>query len=157
LTVPNPLLTSTGFFFGYLLICATVFRLKEVTMKQRSLSLVSVFFLSMVMVVGTVCALSAGAASPQSTPTTVAMPDQRDAVPDQRDAVADQRDAVPDQRDAVPDQRDAVPDQRDAVRDAVHWLIGNHQNDDGGYTSFSSGANQAPSNVAGTMDAIASE
>lgn len=95
-------------------------------MKQKSLSLVFVFILGMFMVVGTVRVLSAGSASSQTAPTKI----------------------------AIPDRRDAVADQHDAVHNAVLWLIGNHQNDDGGYTSFSAGANQAPSNVAGTMDAI---
>ena len=46
------------------------------------------------------------------------------------------------------------PDQRDAVKTAVYWLIHNHQNDDGGYSSFSGGANLAPSDPAGTLDAV---
>jgi len=48
----------------------------------------------------------------------------------------------------------SVPDQREAASRAVHWLVRHHQNDDGGYGSFSAGANQANSNVAGTLDAI---
>jgi hypothetical protein len=46
------------------------------------------------------------------------------------------------------------PDQRDAVRRAVYWLVQQHQNDDGGYTSFSAGANLAASDTPGTLDAI---
>jgi LPXTG-motif cell wall-anchored protein len=46
------------------------------------------------------------------------------------------------------------PDQRDAVTQAVAWLVNTHQNDDGGYTSFSAGANAAPSDVAGAVDAV---
>lgn len=46
------------------------------------------------------------------------------------------------------------PDQRQAVSAGVDWLVTTHQNDDGGYSNFSTGANQAPSGVAGTMDAI---
>jgi hypothetical protein len=46
------------------------------------------------------------------------------------------------------------PDQRQAATTAVKWLIETHQNDDGGYTSFSGGANLAPSGVSGTADAI---
>lgn len=45
-------------------------------------------------------------------------------------------------------------DQRDAAQKAVTWLIANHQNQDGGYSSFSAGADQAPSDVGGTLDAI---
>ncbi len=45
-------------------------------------------------------------------------------------------------------------DQRQTVAEAVHWLIPTHQNDDGGYSSFSSGANQAASSIAGTADAL---
>lgn len=41
-----------------------------------------------------------------------------------------------------------------AAAKAVAWLVANHQNDDGGYTSFSAGANQAPSDPAGTLDAL---
>ena len=45
-------------------------------------------------------------------------------------------------------------DQRQAVRSAVYWLINNHQNRDGGYSSFSTGADLSPSSVGGTVDAI---
>ena len=45
-------------------------------------------------------------------------------------------------------------DQRNAVKTAVYWLVLNHQNGDGGYSSFSSGANVAPSDPAGTLDAM---
>lgn len=41
-----------------------------------------------------------------------------------------------------------------AVSAAASWLITTHQNDDGGYTSFSTGANTQPSDVPGTLDAI---
>jgi hypothetical protein len=44
------------------------------------------------------------------------------------------------------------PDQQPALTAAVDWLIANHQNDDGGYSSFSGGANLAPSDVGGTLD-----
>ncbi len=46
------------------------------------------------------------------------------------------------------------PDQRDAVKQAVYWMVTTFQNDDGGYASFSSGANQAPSTIPGTLDAV---
>ena len=46
------------------------------------------------------------------------------------------------------------PDQRDAVARAVAWLVATHQNEDGGYSSFSQGAGQGQSDVAGTADAI---
>lgn len=46
------------------------------------------------------------------------------------------------------------PDQRDAVKQAVYWLVQTFQNDDGGYASFSAGANQAPSSIPGTLDAV---
>jgi hypothetical protein len=45
-------------------------------------------------------------------------------------------------------------DQPAALSQAIHWLITTHQNDDGGFSSFSSGANQAPSDVGGTVDAM---
>lgn len=37
---------------------------------------------------------------------------------------------------------------------AANWLVTTHQNDDGGYTSFSAGANQGASDVGGTVDAL---
>jgi hypothetical protein len=40
------------------------------------------------------------------------------------------------------------------VTTAVSWLIDTHQNEDGGYTGFSSGAGIAPSDVGGTVDAL---
>lgn len=49
------------------------------------------------------------------------------------------------------DQHD---DQRYALRDAIFWVVEEHQNDDGGFSSFSSGANLAPSDVGGTVDAL---
>lgn len=44
--------------------------------------------------------------------------------------------------------------QRTAARAAAWWLVGAHQNDDGGYAAFSSGANQMTSTVGGTVDAM---
>ncbi len=44
--------------------------------------------------------------------------------------------------------------QRSAVAAAAEWLVVAHQNEDGGYTGFSTGAGQAPSDVGGTADAI---
>ncbi|RMG96029.1 MAG: hypothetical protein D6706_10880 [Chloroflexi bacterium] len=56
---------------------------------------------------------------------------------------------------AVPPAQTApFADPQEAATEAVRWLVTAHQNDDGGYTSFSSGANQAPSDVGGTADAI---
>lgn len=46
------------------------------------------------------------------------------------------------------------PDQNEAIRPAAAWLVETRQNDDGGYTSFSAGANQAPSDIVGTLDAL---
>lgn len=45
-------------------------------------------------------------------------------------------------------------DQRVAARRAVFWLVTAHQNRDGGYTNFSAGANEAPSDVGGTLNAV---
>ena len=45
-------------------------------------------------------------------------------------------------------------EQVQAVGRAANWLVVNHQNEDGGYTAFSSGAGAAPSDVAGTVDAV---
>ncbi|MCB8989801.1 MAG: hypothetical protein H6664_06340 [Ardenticatenaceae bacterium] len=44
--------------------------------------------------------------------------------------------------------------QSDPQAAALDWLVNTHQNDDGGYSSFSAGANQAPSDFAGTFDAL---
>lgn len=44
--------------------------------------------------------------------------------------------------------------QRSAVSAAAQWLIERHQNEDGGFTAFSQGAGEAPSDVAGTVDAM---
>ena len=46
------------------------------------------------------------------------------------------------------------PDLRAAVTRAAEWMVGTYQNDDGGYAAFSAGANQEPSSVAATLDAI---
>ena len=115
-------------------------------MKQKSLSVVFVFILGMVMVVGTVRVLAAGSANSQTAATGISVAEQHEAVTRCRPELQAGK--------LQPQKSMAFPDQRDAVHDAVLWLIGNHQNDDGGYTSFSAGANQAPSSVAGTMDAI---
>ncbi|MCI0577778.1 MAG: terpene cyclase/mutase family protein [Chloroflexi bacterium] len=45
-------------------------------------------------------------------------------------------------------------DPQQAAQAAAAWLAQTHQNDDGGYTNFSTGANQAPSDVAGTLNAL---
>ncbi len=42
----------------------------------------------------------------------------------------------------------------EAAAQAGQWLVATHQNDDGGYTAFSGGANLAPSSVPGTVDAL---
>lgn len=44
--------------------------------------------------------------------------------------------------------------QQKAASAAAEWLITIHQNDDGGYTSFSTGANAQPSDLSGTLDAV---
>jgi hypothetical protein len=51
-------------------------------------------------------------------------------------------------------QEPIFPDQRQSVTQAVDWLIMTHQNEDGGYSSFSGGAGLAPSDVGGTLDAM---
>ena len=48
---------------------------------------------------------------------------------------------------------DAGPGAAAAER-AADWLIDTFQNDDGGFTGFSTGTNQAPSDVVGTIDAL---
>lgn len=52
------------------------------------------------------------------------------------------------------DGEPAFPDQRVAAQQATQWMVLTHQNDDGGYTNFSAGANLAPSTVGGTIDAL---
>lgn len=47
----------------------------------------------------------------------------------------------------------AYSDQRESVQASVFWLVNAFQNDDGGYASLSTGANQAPSSISGTLDA----
>jgi hypothetical protein len=47
-----------------------------------------------------------------------------------------------------------TPEPLSPAGQAVQWLVTTHQNEDGGYTAFSSGANQAPSSVAGSVDAL---
>ncbi len=44
--------------------------------------------------------------------------------------------------------------QPEAAAAAINWLITTRQNRDGGYTSFSSGADRQPSTVGGTVDAV---
>lgn len=51
-------------------------------------------------------------------------------------------------------QETTAAEQLQAVRSAAVWLARTHQNSDGGYTSFSAGAGEAPSSVGGTVDAI---
>jgi len=46
------------------------------------------------------------------------------------------------------------PHQLQSVAASVDWLVTTRQNDDGGYTSFSAGANMAPSDVSGSLDAM---
>ncbi|MCB9422457.1 MAG: hypothetical protein H6667_21825 [Ardenticatenaceae bacterium] len=56
---------------------------------------------------------------------------------------------------AAPGMQEPIfPDQRLSVTQAVNWLITVHQNEDGGFSSFSGGANLAPSDVGGTLDAM---
>lgn len=47
----------------------------------------------------------------------------------------------------------AVPQQENATN-AAEWLVAAHQNEDGGYSSFSAGADLAPSDAAGTLDSV---
>lgn len=44
--------------------------------------------------------------------------------------------------------------QGDPAAAAANWLMTAHQNKDGGFTSFSAGAGEAPSDVGGTTDAL---
>jgi len=57
--------------------------------------------------------------------------------------------AAPAFQDEIP-----YPDPAEARQAAVAWLVENHQNEDGGYSSFSDGADLAPSDAGGTVDAL---
>jgi hypothetical protein len=46
------------------------------------------------------------------------------------------------------------PDSESSSRAAADWLIALHENDDGGFSNFSIGANEASSDVGGTVDAL---
>jgi hypothetical protein len=48
----------------------------------------------------------------------------------------------------------AVSQAQSPAQTAAAWLVETHQNGDGGYASFSSGAGAAPSDVGGTVDAL---
>lgn len=48
----------------------------------------------------------------------------------------------------------AFSDQRESVSAAIDWMVSEFQNDDGGYSSFGGGANQAPSSIARTLDVV---
>ncbi len=55
---------------------------------------------------------------------------------------------------AAPPLAPPFPNPTEAVSAAVKAMITTYQNDDGGYTDFSNGANLAPSGVDGTVEAI---
>jgi len=57
--------------------------------------------------------------------------------------------AAPQTQEDVP-----FPDPVEALQAAIDWLVGTHQNSDGGYTSFSFGSDQGPSDIGGTIDAL---
>lgn len=48
----------------------------------------------------------------------------------------------------------ATLDQPRSVKAAVRWMVAENQNDDGGYNPFGSGANQSPSTIPFTLDAV---
>lgn len=52
------------------------------------------------------------------------------------------------------DEPDAAFELSESADAAVKWLAAAHQNDDGGYSSFSIGAGEAPSDASGTADAL---
>lgn len=57
---------------------------------------------------------------------------------------------------AVPDEsvQDGSSEISQAIQSAAAWLVAAHQNADGGFSSFSTGADQAPSDIGGTLDAL---
>lgn len=56
--------------------------------------------------------------------------------------------------DAAAPAVEIFPAQQALQTAAAEWLVANHQNSDGGYADFSSGADVAPSGIGGTVDAI---
>jgi hypothetical protein len=54
----------------------------------------------------------------------------------------------------TPSASQQAADQPRAVKRAAYWMVREFQNDDGGYASFSTGANQAESTIAATLDAV---
>jgi hypothetical protein len=52
------------------------------------------------------------------------------------------------------DDGPAGPALAEAIEAAVTWLVETHQNADGGFSNFSTGADQAPSEIGGTLDAL---
>lgn len=46
------------------------------------------------------------------------------------------------------------PGQQEIVDKAINWMVSEFQNDDGGYASFSGGANQGPSAISETLDVV---
>ncbi len=57
--------------------------------------------------------------------------------------------AAPQHQEELP-----FPDPAEGLQAALNWLVTTHQNSDGGYTSFSFGTDQAPSDIGGTIDAL---
>jgi hypothetical protein len=57
-------------------------------------------------------------------------------------------------RVAIQDGEPALEQLTTAIDAAATWLATTHQNADGGYSSFSVGADQAPSDIGGTLDAL---
>jgi hypothetical protein len=55
---------------------------------------------------------------------------------------------------AAQDDEPAGPPLAEAIEAAVLWLVETHQNADGGFSSFSAGADVADSDIAGTLDAV---
>ncbi len=54
----------------------------------------------------------------------------------------------------IDDETEAAYSLAEAADAAVQWLVATHQNDDGGYASFSAGAGEAPSDAGGALDAL---
>jgi hypothetical protein len=52
------------------------------------------------------------------------------------------------------DSNPAKAETEAALASATEWLVSIHQNEDGGFTSFSIGANSGPSDIGGSVDAL---
>ena len=104
-------------------------------MKKKTLLILTTTFLAALGAVGLLATFAQGRAAAATSPNS---PEE----------------ASSEEEASSPEAVDFYDDQRTAARAAAWWLVSAHQNDDGGYAPFSSGANQMTSTVGGTADAM---